>query len=84
MTVESLIKSAIADEVNAKLNPKIVEEIVDKKIQRLTKKIVDELDIKSIVRKELKDFFNTYDGQKLIRSTIANSLRITLVTEKEK
>ena len=41
MTVESLIKSAIADEVNAKLDPKIVKEIVDKKIQRLTKKILD-------------------------------------------
>lgn len=32
MTVESLIKSAIADEVNAKLDIKIVKEIVDKKI----------------------------------------------------
>lgn len=79
MTVESLIKSAIADEVNAKLDPKIVEEIVDKKIQRLTKKIVDELDIESIVKRELKDFFNTYSGQKLMHSTIANSMRITMI-----
>lgn len=79
MTVESLIKSAIADEVNAKLDPKIVKEIVDKKIQRLTKKIVDELDIESIVRRELKDFFNTYNGQKLMHSIIANSMRITMI-----
>ena len=38
MTVESLIKSAIADEVEAKLDPKTVKEIVDKKVQRLAKK----------------------------------------------
>lgn len=81
MTVESLITSAIADEVNARLDSKAVKEIVDKKVQRLTKKIISELDINSIVRRELKDLLNTYDGQKLIRSVIANSLRVTLVQE---
>lgn len=81
MTVESLITSAIADEVNARLDSKVVKEIVDKKVQRLTKRIVSGLDIKSIVRKELRDFLNTYEGQKFIRSAITNSLRITLVTE---
>lgn len=40
MTVESLITSAIADEVNAKLDPKIVKEVADKKVQRLTEKLV--------------------------------------------
>ena len=54
MTVESLISSAIADEVNAKLDPKIVKEIADKKIQRLTEKLVREIDINTIVRNELK------------------------------
>lgn len=81
MTVESLITSAIADEVNARLDSKAVKEIVDKKVQRLTKKIISELDINSIVRRELKDLLNTYDGQKLIRSVIANSLRVTLIPE---
>lgn len=81
MTVESLITAAIADEVNARLDSKVVKEIVDKKVQRLTKKIISELDINSIVRRELKDLLNTCDGQKLIRSVIANSLRVTLVQE---
>lgn len=37
MTVESLIKSAIADEVNAKLDQKVVKEIVDKKGSKISK-----------------------------------------------
>lgn len=81
MTVESLIASAIADEVNAKLDPKIVKEIADKKVQRLTEKLVRQLDINTIVRNELKNILNTYDMQRFIKSTIANSIRVTLVTE---
>lgn len=81
MTVESLISSAIADEVNAKLDPKIVKEIADKKIQRLTEKLVREIDINTIVRNELKNILNTYDGQRLIRNIITTSMRITLKTE---
>lgn len=81
MTVESLITSAIADEVNAKLDPKIVKEIADKKVQRLTEKLVRQIDINAIVKNELKNLLNTYEGQKLIRSVIANSLRVTLVQE---
>ena len=81
MTVESLISSAIADEVNAKLDPKIVKEIADKKIQRLTEKLVREIDISTIVRNELKNILNTYDGQRLIRNIITTSMRITLKTE---
>lgn len=81
MTVESLITSAIADEVNAKLDPKIVKEIADKKVQRLTGKLVRQLDINTIVRNELKNLLNTYEMQKFIRSLITNSIRVTLVTE---
>lgn len=81
MTVESLIASAIADEVNAKLDPKIVKEIADKKVQRLTEKLVRQLDINTIVRNELKNLLNTYEMQKFIRSLITNSIRVTLVTE---
>lgn len=81
MTVESLIKSAIADEVNARLKPVVVNEIVDKKVQRLTKRRFSELDISSLVRSEVKNFLNTYEGQKLIKSAIASSIRVTLVTE---
>lgn len=81
MTVESLIASAIADEVNAKLDPNIVKEIVDKKVQRITEKLVRQLDINTFVRDELKNLLDTYDVQKFIKSTIANSIRVTLVTE---
>lgn len=81
MTVESLIASAIADEVNAKLDPKIVKEIADKKVQRLTEKLVRQLDINTIVRNELKNLLNTYEMQKFIRSLITNSIRVTFVTE---
>lgn len=81
MTVESLITSAIADEVNAKLDPKIVKEIADKKVQRLTEKLVRQIDINAIVKNELKKLLNTYEGQKLIKSAITSSIRVTLVTE---
>ncbi len=81
MTVESLIASAIADEVNAKLDPKLIKEIVDKKVQRLTGKLVRQVDINAIVRNELKNLLNTYEMQKFIRSVIANSIRVTFVTE---
>lgn len=81
MTVESLITSAIADEVNAKLDPNIVKEIADKKAQRLTEKFVRQIDINAIVKNELKNLLNTYEGQKLIKSAITSSIRITLVTE---
>lgn len=81
MTVESLIASAIADEVNAKLDPNIVKEIADKKVQRLTEKFVRQIDINAIVKNELKNLLNTYEGQKLIKSAITSSIRVTLVTE---
>lgn len=81
MTVESLITSAIADEVNAKLDPNIVKEIADKKVQRLTEKLVRQIDINAIVKNELKKLLNTYEGQKLIKSAITSSIRVTLVTE---
>lgn len=81
MTVESLITSAIADEVNAKLDPNIVKEIADKKVQRLTEKLVRQIDINAIVKNELKNLLNTYEGQKLIKSAITSSIRVTLVTE---
>lgn len=81
MTVESLIASAIADEVNAKLDPNIVKEIADKKVQRLTEKLVRQIDINAIVKNELKNLLNTYEGQKLIKSAITSSIRVTLVTE---
>lgn len=81
MTVESLITSTIADEVNAKLDPKIVKEVADKKVQRLTEKLVRQLDINTIVRNELKNILNTYDMRRFIKFTIANSIRVTLVTE---
>ena len=81
MTVESLITSAIADEVNAKLDPNIVKEIADKKVQRLTEKLVRQIDINAIVKKELKNLLNTYEGQKLIKSAITSLIRVTLVTE---
>lgn len=81
MTVESLITSAIADEVNAKLDPNIVKKIVDKKVQRLTEKLVRQIDINAIVENELENLLNTYEGQKLIKSAITSSIRVTLVTE---
>lgn len=81
MTVESLITSAIADEVNAKLDPNIVKEIADKKVQRLTEKFVRQIDINAIVKNELKNLLNTYEGQKLIKSAITSLIRVTLVTE---
>lgn len=81
MTVESLITSAIADEVNAKLDPNIVKKIVDKKVQRLTEKLVRQIDINAIVKNELENLLNTYEGQKLIKSAITSSIRVTLVTE---
>lgn len=81
MTVESLISSAIADEVNAKLEPAIVKEIVDKKVQRLTEKLVHQIDIGAIVRNELKGLLNTYDGQRLVKNAITSSLKVSLVTE---
>lgn len=81
MTVESLIKSAIADEVNAKLDPKVVKEIVNKKVQRLAKQVFDRKDISLIVAYEVKEYLNTWDGQKLVRSVIAESIKVILTKE---
>lgn len=81
MTVESLIKSAIADEVNAKLDPKVVKEIVDKKVQRLAKKVFNRKDISLIIAHEVREYLETWDGQKLVRSVIAESVKISLTKE---
>lgn len=81
MTVESLIKSAIADEVNAKLDPKVVKEIVDKKVQRLAKKIFTSKDISIVIAHEVREYLKSWDGQKLIRSVIAESVTISLTKE---
>ena len=81
MTVESLIKSAIADEVNAKLDPKVVKEIVNKKVQRLAKQVFNRKDISLIVAHEVREYLNSWDGQKLIRSVIAESVTISLTKE---
>lgn len=69
MTVESLIKSAIADEVEAKLDPKVVKEIVDKK------------DISLIVAHEVREYLNSWDGKKLVRSVIAESINVSFTKE---
>ena len=81
MTVESLIRSAIADEVNAKLDPKVVKEIVDKKVPRLVKKIFGEKDINLIVAHEVREYLNSWDGIKLIRSVVAESIKVSLIKE---
>ena len=81
MTVESLIKSAIADEVNAKLDPTVVKEIVNKKVQRLAKQIFDRKDISLIVAHEVREYLNTWDGQKLVRSVIAESINVSFTKE---
>lgn len=81
MTVESLIKSAIADEVEAKLDPKVVKEIVDKKVQRLAKKVFDKKDISLIVAHEAREYLNSWDGKKLVRSVIAESINVSFTKE---
>lgn len=81
MTVESLIKLAIADEVEAKLDPKVVKEIVDKKVQRLAKKVFDKKDISLIVAHEVREYLNSWDGEKLVRSVIANSINVSFTKE---
>lgn len=81
MTVESLIKSAIADEVEAKLDPKVVKEIVDKKVQRLAKKVFDRKDISLIVALEVREYLNSWDGKKLVRSVIAESINVSFTKE---
>nr|DAI80947.1 MAG TPA: Protein of unknown function (DUF2497) [Caudoviricetes sp.] len=81
MTVESLIKSAIADEVEAKLDPKVVKEIVDKKVQRLTKKVFDKKDISLIAAHEVREYLNSWDGKKLVRSVIAESINVSFTKE---
>lgn len=81
MTVESLIQSAIADEVNAKLDKKTIKEIVNKKVQRLAKKIFASKDINVVIAQEVLDYLKSWDGQKLIRSVIAESVTISLTKE---
>jgi ATP-dependent Clp protease ATP-binding subunit ClpA len=81
MTVESLIKSAIADEVNAKLDPKTVKEIVDKKVQRLAKKTFASKDISIVIAHEVREYLKSWEGQKLIRSVIAELVTISLTKE---
>lgn len=81
MTVESLIKSAIADEVEAKLDPKVVKEIVDKKVQRLAKKVFDKKDISLIVAHKVREYLNSWDGKKLVRSVIAESINVSFTKE---
>lgn len=81
MTVESLIKSAIADEVNANLNPKTVTEIVNKKVQRLAKKSFDQKEMEQVIKRAVFDWLKSWDGQKFLRSVIADSVTIQLTKE---
>nr|DAF85307.1 MAG TPA: hypothetical protein [Siphoviridae sp. ct8aS59] len=59
----------------------MVKEIVDKKVQRLAKKVFDKKDINLIVAHEVREYLNSWDGQKLIRSVIAESIKVSLTKE---
>lgn len=82
MTVESLIKSAIATEVDANLNPEIVKAITEKKIQRLAKEKFEQIEVEQIIERVFLDWLKSWDGQKLLKSIIAESITIQLTKEK--
>lgn len=82
MTVESLIKSAIATEVDANLNPEIVKAITEKKIQRLAKEKFEQIEVEQIIKRVFLDWLKSWDGQKFLKSIIAESITIQLTKGK--
>lgn len=83
MTVEQLITSALSGEVAKQTNPAIVKEIVVKKTERLTEEMLKKIDFEKIVRFYLKNWLESWDGQKFLRSVISDSITIKL-TKKDK
>ena len=59
----------------------VVKEIVDKKVQRLAKKVFDRKDIGLIVAHEVREYLNSWDGKKLVRSVIAESINVSFTKE---
>nr|DAI81660.1 MAG TPA: hypothetical protein [Caudoviricetes sp.] len=47
----------------------------------MTKKVFDKKDISLIVAHEVREYPNTWDGQKLVRSVIAESVKISFTKE---
>lgn len=82
MTVEQLIKSAISKEVEDQLNPDFVKEIVNKKTERLTKRILKNTTFEDVVRRSFIYWLQSWDGQKFIRSIVADAITIS-VTKKD-
>lgn len=78
MTVEQLITSALSDEVAKQLNPTTIKEIVTKKTERLTEEILKKIDFEKIVRSYLKNWLESWDGQKILKSVISESITIKL------
>lgn len=83
MTVESLIKSAISDEVNKAMRPEIVREVVDKKIERSVDKLVKVFSSKEnwleyLVTRSVISYLKSYDGQKLIADCVKNNVKVVV------
>jgi len=83
MTVESLIKSAISDEVNKAMRPEIVREVVDKKIERSVDKVLKSFSSKEnwfeyLVTRSVISYLKSYDGQKLIADCVKNNVKVVV------
>lgn len=78
MTVEQIIMSALSEEVEKQMHLTNVEEIVTKKTERLTEKILKKIDFEKIVRFYLKNWLESWDGQKFLRSVIADSITVNI------
>lgn len=81
MTVESLIKSAISDEVNKAMRPEIVREVVDKKIERSVDKVIKSFSSQEncfefLVTRSVISYLKSYDGQKLIANCVKNNIEV--------
>lgn len=65
------------------MNPTIVKEIVEKKTERLTGEVLKKIDFEKIVKLYVKDWIESWNGQKFLRSIISESITIKLIKKDE-
>lgn len=81
MTIESIVKSTMAKEIEEKMNQLDLKEIADKKIERYVKNLVakEMTDaIRNEVRFAVKEYLETWKGKNDVKDIISSIIKVSI------
>lgn len=81
MTVESIVKSTMAKEIEEKLNQLDLSSMANKKVERYVKKFIKEV-MADLVRREVsyavKQYIDSWSGKHEIAGAIASMIKVSV------